>query len=512
MNVHHFNFYNLVCQNATTFTNEIAWLISESNTDISFADFKNTTHCLAQGLQLQGIQKGDGIGIIGKNYFEFFVIYGAAAAIGAVVVPINFRLSKNEICDNINDASPKILFVDNEFQHLINDIKDRLKGIDYYYNLVPNEGNYSEFSNLIADAQTFEPASVSGNDPFLIIHTAAIDGKARGAVLTHENMLLSALQLSQIMTLSQNDVHLNILPFFHVGGLMIAISAFMCGARNIVMKKFDAKEASAIIEKNGVSLLFDFSPILSGILDAAQNQENNLKSLTKIIGLETPETIERYQDTTNGCFYTIFGQTETSGLVTSGKYNDCPGAAGKVVPLSEVCIVDDNDAPIQVGQTGEILVRGPLVFREYINLPEETTHTFRNEWHHTGDLGQFDENGFLFYKGRKPEKELIKPGGENVYPAEVEKVILLHPNIKHTVVFGVPDPKWKEGIKAVCELHEGTSLTAQELIDFVGQHIARYKKPQYVEFATDIPKLRNGSPDRMAIKKRFYNERKQNFI
>ena len=503
MNVHNFSFYNLVYRNATTFNNKTAWSISESGRDISFSEYLNQTQRLAQGLRLKGIQKGDCIGIIGKNYFEFFVIYGAAAAMGAIVVPINFRLSKDEICNNINDANPRILFVDDDFQHLIDDVKDRLKSIDYYYNLVTNEGNYSSFSSLMADIQSFIPAPVAGDDPFLIIHTAAIDGKARGAVLTHNNILLSCLQLSHIMMLSQEDLHLNILPFFHVGGLMIAISTFMSGSLNIIMKKFDAKAASAMIENERVSVLFDFSPILSGILDAAQENQCNLTSLKKVIGLETPETITKYQDITNGCFYTIFGQTETSGLVTSGKYDDRPGSAGKVVPMSEVCIADDNDSPLPAGQTGEILVRGPLVFQEYINLPEETNHTFRNEWHHTGDLGQFDDDGFLFYKGRKPEKELIKPGGENVYPAEVEKVILLHPDVKNTVVFGVPDPKWKEGIKAVCQLNEGASLTDQALIDFVGQRIARYKKPQYVEFTNEFPLLSNDLPDRIAIKKRF---------
>jgi len=498
-----FTFYNLICRNAMTFNKKIAWLISESKTDISFSDYKQKTQRLAQGLRLLGIQKEDRIGVLGKNYFEFFVIYGAAAAIGAIVVPINFRLSNDEIYNNISDVLPKILFVDDEFQHIIDDIKDRLKNVDYYYNLVSNEGHYSSFSSLMSDLQSFEPLSVSGDDPFLIIHTAAIDGTAKGAVLTHNNMLLSCLQLSQIMNLSQNDVHLNILPFFHVGGLMIAISAFMSGAMNIIMKKFDAKSASAMIENKKVSVLFDFSPILSGILDAAHEKQYYLKSLKKVIGLETPETIEQYQKFTGGCFYTIFGQTETSGLVTSGKYDDCPGSAGKAVPLSEVCIVDDTDLPLPTGQTGEIIVRGPLVFQKYFDLPDESRHTFRNGWHHTGDLGQFNDKGFLFYKGRKPEKELIKPGGENVYPAEVEKVILQHPHVKHTVVFGVPDPKWKEGIKAVCQLNEGTSLTAQELIDFVGERIARYKKPQYVEFIDNFPVLDNGLPDRAEIKKRF---------
>jgi len=503
MKIQNFTFYNLICRNATTFNKDIAWLISESGTDISFSNYKNKIQTLAQGLRTQGIQKGDHLGIIGMNDFYFFLIYGAAAALGAVVVPINFRLSKDEVCSIINDVSPKILFVDDAFQSLINEIKETLKGIDYYYNLVPNEGRYLDVTNLMTDVQAFEPAFVSGDDPFIIIHTAAIDGKARGAVLSHNNILLSSLQLSQIMMIAQDDVHLNILPFFHVGGLMITISAFMSGALNIIMKKFEATLASAIIDTKNVSVLFDFSPILSRILDAAQDNNKNLSSLKKVIGLENPETIEQYQNITKGCFYTIFGQTETSGLVTSGKYDDRPGSAGKVVPLSEVVIVDDNGTPLPNGQTGEIIVKGPLVFQKYINLPEETNYTFRNEWHHTGDLGEFDDDGFLFYKGRKPEKELIKPGGENVYPAEVEKVILLHPAVKNTVVFGVPDPKWKEGIKAVCQLNEGSHLTAQELIDFVGQRIARYKKPQYVEIIDNFPLLSNGSADRIEIKKRF---------
>ena len=144
-----------------------------------------------------------------------------------------------------------------------------------------------------------------------------------------------------------------------------------------------------------------------------------------------------------------------------------------------------------------------MVFKGYWNLSEDTAQTFREGWHHTGDLGRFDEDGFLWYAGRKPEKELIKPGGENVYPAEVEKVILEHPAVEQTVVFGVPDPKWKEGIKAVCRLKTGQDLAPQELIDFVGERIARYKKPQYVELVADLPLLEDGLPDRGKIKELY---------
>jgi long-chain acyl-CoA synthetase len=148
-------------------------------------------------------------------------------------------------------------------------------------------------------------------------------------------------------------------------------------------------------------------------------------------------------------------------------------------------------------------MKGPMIFKGYWNLPEETEYTFREGWHHTGDLGQFDEYGYLWYKGRKPEKELIKTGGENVYPAEVEKVILQHTAVEKAVVFGVSDPKWKEAIKAVCQLKQGQSLETRELIDFVGERIAGFKKPRHVEFVRDLPLQKDGSIDRKKIRELY---------
>jgi long-chain acyl-CoA synthetase len=162
--------------------------------------------------------------------------------------------------------------------------------------------------------------------------------------------------------------------------------------------------------------------------------------------------------------------------------------------------VNEADETVAPGEVGEIAVKGPMVFKEYWNLPEDTAHAFRGGWHHTGDMGRFDEDGFLWYEGRKPDKELIKPGGENVYPAEVEAAILEHDAVAQTVVFGVPDPKWKEGIKAVCLLEPGQSLTAEELIKFVGSRIASYKKPQYVEFVKELPLGKDDSIDRAKVK------------
>lgn len=169
----------------------------------------------------------------------------------------------------------------------------------------------------------------------------------------------------------------------------------------------------------------------------------------------------------------------------------------------EIRLVDNYDSPVPNGRIGEITVKGPSLFKGYWNQPEVNAFTFREGWHHTGDIGRFDEDGFLWFVGRKPEKELIKSGGENVYPAEVEKVILQHTAVAKTVVFGVPDSRWGEAIKAVCQLKEGQGLEAQELIDFVAQRIARYKKPHCVIFVENLPSLEDGLPDRAKIKEQY---------
>jgi len=306
-----------------------------------------------------------------------------------------------------------------------------------------------------------------------------------------------------IYKITKQDINLILLPFYHVAGSLIAMTAFHAGAMNINVSRFDAEHAVDLIQEKRITILLEFAPILASILESQEKKGTDISSLRLVSGLDNPETIEKYQKVSGGEFFTAYGQTEVSLLATLAPYNERPGSAGWPLPLADVRIFDDYDKEVETGKVGEIVVRGPTVFKGYWNLPAETAHTFREGWHHTGDQGRFDEEGFLWYAGRKAEKELIKPGGENVYPAKVEKVILQHPAVERTVVFGVPDPKWKEGIKAVCELKEGQSLEPQELIDFVDERIARYKKPQYVEFIKDLPLLEDGSPDRAKVKELY---------
>jgi long-chain acyl-CoA synthetase len=375
--------------------------------------------------------------------------------------------------------------------------------VEKYYGLDQGGNLFLPFDPLMDNQGQYEPEEVSTDDGFIIIHTAAVAGRPRGALLSHGNLLCAGMHFDHYLHLTPEDVHLNLLPLFHVGGLFMATTSFYAGALNINMDKFDAVMAMDLIQEKRVSFLMEFSPILASILEQQEKLGMDISSLRTVTGLEAPETIEKYQEVTGGTFWCMYGQTETSCVATFGPYRDRPGSAGRVLPLSEVRVVDDYDRPVSVGRVGEIVMKGPMVFKGYWNLPEDTAYTFREGWHHTGDLGRFDEDGFLFYAGRKAEKELIKPGGENVYHAEVEKAILRHPAVEMTVVFGVPDPKWKEGIKAVCSLKKGQSLEPQALIDFVGERIARYKKPQYVDFITDFPLLEDGTPDRARIKELY---------
>lgn len=503
MGIYDFTFYDLINRNAAVFADSPAWYEVDDGRRLTFAEYKAAVDRISRGLRQAGFKKGDRIGVLGKNSLEYFLLYGAAAAMGGILLPINWRLSPEEICFNLNDCQPLGVFADQEYQGLIQENRERLPGVQHYYNLKADAGEFTPFSSLYHE-DAVEPTDLIGvADGFVIIHTAAVAGRPRGALLSHRNVISANLHLMYLFTIRPAEVNLNLLPLFHIAGLVMATSTFHAGGQSVNMSRFDAARAVELIDGHNAALMFDFSPILASILDAAAESGKDISSLRAVLGLDTPETIEKYQRQTGGTFYCMYGQTETSCLATLGRYNDRPGSAGRTIEMADVRLVDGSDRPVAQGEIGEIAVKGPMVFEGYWNLPEDNAYTFRGGWHHTGDLGRFDADGYLWYEGRKAEKELIKPGGENVYPAEVESVILQHPAVEQTVVFGVPDPRWKEGIKAVCLLRTGRELTASELIEFVGSRIARYKKPRYVQFVAEMPMLEDGTPDREAVKKRY---------
>jgi acyl-CoA synthetase (AMP-forming)/AMP-acid ligase II len=470
--------------------------IVDRATVLTHGELLHQVNRLAGGLRDLGIRRRDTVAILAFNRYEYLVLYGAIAAVGAIAVPINWRLSREEIQHILEDSGARIVFHDSAHQDAI----PSMTGLTRVCFDGPGQESGPSWSR-VASAGPGEIPLADADDLFCLVYTAAVAGKPKGAALSHANFLAGNVQTALTTALGPRDVYLNMLPLCHITGINLALTAIHLGARNILLPKFDAQDALALILEHRVTLLASFPPILSMLMAEMERTGRIPDSLTTVMGIDSPETIERFCAMTRSRFWVFYGQSETSGWVTLSDSALCPGTAGRACCLSKVAILGPDDTQLPPDQTGEIGVRGPLVFQGYWNKQALDTSSFRNGWHHTGDLGEMDPEGYVRFKGRKPEKELIKPGGENVYPAEVEAVILQHPEVLETCVIGVPDPKFGEGIKAVCVRQKGSDLTGARLMEFVGSRIARYKKPGYVVFVDSLPRTPDGSVDRVLVKK-----------
>jgi long-chain acyl-CoA synthetase len=495
MRVRSFTVYDIYKRNATLFKSQIA--IQSENQKTTYGELFDQANRVAGWLTGKGIRKGDRIAILAKNYPQYFPLMGGIAAVGAIMVPINFRLSAEEIGYNLTNTEPVMIVVDPDFEKTISDLRSICPSLREFVTFGPSGGIYRSF-DILLKSQPGDPVELDGDDPFIIMHTAAVQGKPRGAVISHHNLIFCTIQNIAIMGLTRD-----ILPLFHIAGTFASLVMMHVAGRNVMISKFDPKVAGKMIDQEKITLIGDFPPILLQLLDEQAKGEFTLSPLKHILGIDMQETIKRFENLGYGQFWLVYGQTETMGLTSVCSNREKAGCAGKAGPLVDIKIIDEFDHEVEAGKVGEILVRGPLVFQGYWREEDLSKHTFRDQWHHTGDAGRMDEEGYLWFAGRKAEKELIKPGGENVYPVEVEKVILEHPSVQEISVIGVPDPKFGEGVKAVCVLKPKAKLTEQELIDFVGGRIARYKKPGYVVFVDSLPKKADGSIDRAKVKEMY---------
>ena len=485
MDPHKFSTYDIFKRNARIFKDKIA--IQSENQKITFGELYDQVNAVTGWFASKGTRRGDRFAVLTKNRPEFFILMGAIAALGGIMVPINFRLSTDEIKYVLTDTKPVMFFFEPDYEKMVPEFSSACPSLRELVIFNPLGKYYTSFDSLL-NHPPGSAVAISDDDPFVIIHTAAIQGKPRGAMVNHRNLVSSSIQTISVIGLTQLDTYLNILPHFHIGGLVSALTMMHAGGKNLVISKYDPKTAGKIIDREKVTYIGDFPPILAQLLDEQATGQCSLSSLKNIIGVELPDTVKRFEKLGYGQFWLFYGQTETTGVTCICLNSERPGSAGKPGPLVDLKIVDEFDREVETGKPGEILIRGPLVFQGYWGEEELTKYTFREGWHHTGDMGRLDEEGFLWFTGRKAEKELIKPGGENVYPVEVEKAVLEHPFVHEVSVIGVPDPKFGEGIKAICVLKQKAKLSEQELIDFVAGRIARYKKPGSVEFVTPFPR------------------------
>ncbi len=499
MGAHRFTVYDMIARGALVHGDAPAIILADR--EVSFREFQRQVDALAAGLAALGVSKGDRMCILAQNDVAYLDLYGACARQGIIAYPINWRLTAPEVERVIERAAPKMMVVDASTLSVAAGWPGSKRSVAHWYQLGERAGpGFKPFAGLYGKAPGPPAADVSPDDPFAVISTAAVDVIPRGATLTHANIITANLTIMSCLGVNATDRYLLALPLFHVTALGSALAQMHAGGASVLVSRYDAEEAVRLIDRYRITHVSDFPPVLTTLLDAAAKAGSRLPSLKNVSGLDSPQTIERLHAETEAEFWTGFGQSETSGFVSLQRVRDKPGAAGKPVPVCQVKLVDDYDREVPLGNPGEIAVRGPLVFQGYWDQPDVSAYTLRNGWHHTGDVGRFDADGYLYYVKRKPEKELIKPGGENVYPAEVETVIMQMEGVSGVCVYGIPDATWGEAIKAVVEVKVAGRYTAPQVSDFVAAKIARFKRPHVVAFTDALPRTADGAVDREAIK------------
>jgi acyl-CoA synthetase (AMP-forming)/AMP-acid ligase II len=502
MPVQGFTVYDLITRGAAVHGDAPAFFQSE--TEVSFRAFRRRVDALAGGLHGLGIGKGDRICVLAQNDLAYLDLYGACARQGIVAYPINWRLTGEEVERVLERAAPRMMVADTSTLGVVGAWPGVKTAVPYWYQLGSTAApGFTPFATLYRADTPPALAEVADDDVFAVISTAAVDVIPRGAALTHANVITANLTIMACTGLGAADRYLAALPLFHITALGLTLATFHAGGASVVVSRYDAEEAVRLIDRHRVTHLSDFPPVLSTLLDAAEKAGSRLPSLHHVSGLDAPQTIQRLHETTGAKFWTGFGQSETTGFVSIVRVADKPGSAGKPVPICRVKVVDDYDRDLPAGTPGEIVVRGPLVFQGYFAQPDVTAHTLRGGWHHTGDVGRFDDEGYLYYVKRKPEKELIKPGGENVYPAEVETVIMQMAGVTGVCVYGIPDAKWGEAIKAVVEVKGAGAHSVQSVGDFVASKIARFKRPHVVVFTDSLPRGAENAVDREAVKSKW---------
>ena len=438
----------------------------------------------AAALSAMGVKPGDRVLLVAGNRAEVLALLGATAWLGAMLVPLNLRLSPVEMVQQSRDAAPVLAVVDAGCAALWQAAwPEGMPGVM----TVDLDGTDASLACAGPPTAAPVPRQDAPELGVIMLYTAAVEGHARGAVLAQSQLMASAWQTGRVWSLGVDDRWLGVLPLFHAAGIGLSLALLGVGGASVLLPRFDPAAAVAAVDQHRVTVCATFAPMLGAMLDAALTHGASLGSLRICMGLEPPGVLERLatQCPLAG-FWSAYGQAEVSSMVCLGLHHERPGAAGRAVAPSKVRVQDATGQPEATGVQGEIAVCGPTVFMGYWEVQAQRPFKPADPWHRTGDLGRFDEDGWLWFTGRAAHKQLIKTGGENVYPAEVEQVLLEHPAVAEAVVFGRPDERWGEGVHAACVLRQGAVVDEEELIRFMAQRLARYKRPQSIQFVASL--------------------------
>lgn len=472
---------------------------------VSFSELDRTANRYANIFRDMGIGPGDRVCLFIPNRLEFFYCYFGLIKLGATMISLSVMLKADEAKYIIDDAKARMLVTTEYLYPTIEPIRDQLESIEniLYLDDNPPEGVIALGPLVERASDEFTSPAIDPEAVACIIYTSGTTGKPKGAMLTHANFMHNLESVNDLLKTSPDDVALIPgLPLFHLLAQICALAAIYGGIPSVVMEFFVPSMVLETIARYGCNTFSGVPTMFALLLNEPEIETHDLSSLRVCFCSSAPlslSLLKRFEECTGAIITEGYGLTEATALVTSNPL-DAERKAGSVgVPIRcKVRVVDKKDNDVPVGEPGEIIIRGKNVMPGYYNNPAETEKAMRNGWLHTGDVGKYDSDGYLYVVDRK--KDMIITGGYNIYPAEIENVLYKHPKIAMATVIGIPDEIKGEIAKAYVVLKEDGSATEREIIDFCRERIAKYKAPRAVEFRDTLPTTPTGKILKRALR------------
>ena len=471
---------------------------------VSYREFAGRVSGVAAGLRDWGVKKNDRVAVWMRNGPEYLELYFAAALAGGVIVPLNTRWSEAEIGFVLRDSESRLAMVDEAFAERAAALTGTVETLEAA--LTPESLGVGEVG------EGFEEPAEDGLAG--LFYTSGTTGGPKGAMLTHRNLFANAMSgLASGIFVATRWLHAA--PMFHIADAGAILGLTVAGSCHCFVPGFDAEGAMAAIERHRITGLLLVPTMINMLVNHPCFGRHDLSSLERLSYGASPMPLPLLREAMaklKCAFAQGYGMTEASGLLTvlapedhrleGAKGGLAPAlSAGKPVVGVEVRVVDEEDRDVAAGEVGEVIARGANVMKGYWNRPEATADVLRGGWLHTGDMGMFDEEGFLYIRDRK--KDMIKTGGENVYSPEVEAAILGHEAVLEAAVIGMADERWGETIRAVVVVREGMALSEGELIEHCRGRLTHFKCPRSAVFTDALPKGGTGKVQKNALRERF---------
>ncbi|MDN5794774.1 MAG: long-chain fatty acid--CoA ligase [Intrasporangium sp.] len=479
----------------------------------TYRDLDASTNRLADALSRKGVRRGDRVAMLTLNSPQMMEIYLAAAKLGAIGVPVNFRLSPREVAYVLGDSGAIVLFSSSNLAATVEAALTESPSVRHHI-AIPTAaeraaGDGGDYEALLATGSPERVVrDVAETDVCVIMYTSGTTGLPKGAMLTHRNFFYNAINCFGFGSgIGRDDVTVSAAPLFHIGALGVHTLPFLyIGACTVITETFTPGGWLEAAEKYRITKAFNVPAMWAAIAQALPGSGRDLSSLTFAVagGAPCPIPVIRALQGQGMAFTEGFGLTETSPIAACLAPEDVlehAGSIGRPVNHNEFRILDEEDHDVPVGAVGELCIQGPNVFVGYWDRPGETAQALRGGWFHTGDMARVDDDGFYTLVDRK--KDMVITGGENVYPIEVEKVLYEHPDVTEVAVIGVPDEQWGEHVTAVVVVRSESTLTPEGLREWTRERVAHFKAPREVHFIDELPRTATGKILKRRLRETF---------